>query len=68
MKSNEKKVYHAVKVLFEYSDDIDIFNKKAVYLYLREMTHLNTKQVVNNLNKLRIRYRDWRRTWDNGEI
>mgnify|MGYP001484470678 CR=1 FL=1 len=45
-------------------EDIEIFNKKAVYLYLRELTGLNTKQVVNNLNKLREKYRTFKTKWD----
>lgn len=56
LKTNEKLVLDAVKVLLHNIDDIEIFNKKAVYLYLRELTGLNTKQVVNNLNKLREKY------------
>jgi hypothetical protein len=55
-------------ILFEDADNIEIFNKKAIYLYVREITGLNTKQVVNNLNKLRVRYRSFRKNWDNGEI
>ena len=68
LKENEKKVLEAVKILFESSDDIEIFNKKAIYLYLREITGLNTKQVVNNLNKLRRKYRVFKGKWENGEI
>ena len=68
LKENEKKVLNAVKILFESSDDIEIFNKKAIYLYLRELTGLNTKQVVNNLNKLRARYRVFKAKWDAGKI
>lgn len=68
LKENEKKVLKAVKVLFESSSDIEIFNKKAVYLYLRELTGLNTKQVVNNLKKLRQRYRAFKKKWDEGTI
>ena len=64
LKANEKKVLEAVKILFENSEDIEIFNKKAIYLYLREITGLNTKQVVNNLNKLRTRYREFKKGWD----
>jgi hypothetical protein len=64
LKVNEKKVLGAVKILFENSEDIEIFNKKAIYLYLREITGLNTKQVVNNLNKLRARYREFKKGWD----
>ena len=68
MKPNEKKVLQAVKILFESADDIEIFNKKAVYLYMREITGLNTKQIVNNLNKIRVKYRDFRKKWNEGEI
>ena len=68
LKENEKKVLEAVKILFQSSDDIEIFNKKAIYLYLRELTDLNTKQVVNNLNKLRIKYRVFKKKWDAGKI
>jgi hypothetical protein len=68
MKPNEERVYKAIIVLFESTDDIEIFNKKAVYLYLREITGLNTKQVVSNLNKMRERYRTWRGKWDEGSV
>jgi len=68
LKPNEYKVLQAIKILFESSDDIEIFNKKAVYLYMREITGLNTKQIVNNLNKMRIKYREFRKKWNKGEI
>jgi len=68
LKPNEKKVLDAVRIIFESCDDIEIFNKKAIYLYLRELTGLNTKQVVNNLNKLRCKYRTFRTKWDQGKI
>ena len=56
LKENEQKVLEAVKILLNSIDEDEmIYNKKAIYLYLRELTGLNTKQVVNNLNKLRIR-------------
>ena len=68
MKPTEERVYKAVKILMEQPDDIEIFNKKAIYLYLRELTGLNTKQVVNNLNKLRVKYRSFKSDWDEGRI
>jgi len=64
LKTSEKLVLDAVKVLMHNIEDIEIFNKKAVYLYLRELTGLNTKQVVNNLNKLREKYRIFKGKWD----
>ena len=68
MKASEEKVYKAVKILLENPDDIEIFNKKAIYLYLRELTGLNTKQVVSNLNKLREKYKVFKADWDEGNI
>lgn len=67
-KEAERKVYEAVKVILQSVDDIEIFNKKAVYLYLRELTGMNTKQVVTHLNKMRSRYRDFKKDWDDGKI
>jgi hypothetical protein len=68
MKANEQKVYEAVKILLQSKEEIDIFNKKAIYLYLREITGLNTKQVVSQLNKIRIKYRLFKKDWDDGKI
>ena len=68
LKENEKKVLMAVRIVLDSADEIEIFNKKAIYLYLREITGLNTKQVVNNLKKLRKRYKAFREKWENGEI
>ncbi len=68
LKENERKILDAIKILFDSADDIEIFNKKAIYLYIREITGLNTKQVVNNLNKMRIRYREFKTKWDEGDF
>ena len=68
MKENDLKVYHAINVLFESKDDIDIFNKKAIYLYLREITGLNTKQIVNSLKKFRKKYYNFKDDWRQGEV
>ena len=67
-KPAEKKVYDAVLVLFDSADEIEIFNKKAIYLYLREITGMNTKQVVTQLNKMRKRYKEFRDDWNDGKI
>lgn len=68
MKDNERKVHQAVKILLSSVDEIEIFNKKAIYLYLRELTGLNTKQIVMCLNKMRKRYRGFKQEWDKGMI
>ena len=68
MKENDLRVYKAIIILFESKDDIDIFNKKAIYLYLREITGLNTKQIVNSLKKFRKKYFNFKQDWENGEL
>ena len=68
LKDNEKKVLEAIKILFNSIDEIEIFNKKAIYLYMREITGLNTKQIVNNLNRLRKKYRNFKSEWERGNI
>jgi len=68
MKENDLKVYKAIEILFESKEDIDIFNKKAIYLYLREITGLNTKQIVNSLKKFRKRYYNFKQDWDTGKV
>ena len=46
-KPNEKKVIDAIRILLSEPDVIEIFNKKAIYFYIREIIGLNTKQVVS---------------------
>lgn len=64
LKLNEQKVLSAIKTLLENSEKIEIFNKKAVYMYIRDLTNLNTKQIANNLNRLRERYHLFKHEWD----
>jgi len=68
LRENEKKVLEAIKIILSSPDDIEIFNKKAIYLYIREITGLNTKQIVNCLNKMRNRYRIFKTKWDRGDL
>ena len=68
LKENEKKVLEAIRILFSSINEIEIFNKKAIYLYMREITGLNTKQIVNNLNKMKKRYRSFRSEWEKGNV
>ena len=68
LKPNEEKVLNAVLTLMENIEQIEIFNKKAVYLYMREITGLNTKQIVSALNKMRERFRTFKKKWNEGEI
>ena len=68
LRENEVKTIQAIEILFSEANNIEIFNKKAIYLYMREITGLNTKQIVTNLNKMRAKYKVFRQKWDNGDI
>ena len=64
LKENERKVLEAIKILLTDAESIEIFNKKAIYLYIREITKLNTKQVLNTLNKFRLEYSNFKKKWN----
>jgi hypothetical protein len=68
LKENERKVLSAIIQIFNNIENIEIFNKKAIYLYIRELTGLNTKQVVNGLSGIKSKYKNFKGNWDNGEI
>ena len=67
MKDSEDKVYKAIMILFKDSSNIEIFNKKAIYLYIREITGLNTKQIVNNLKRFKVKYEAFKDDWYSSE-
>jgi hypothetical protein len=67
-KKTEKQVLEAVIFIMKNPDLVSIYNKKAIYLYLRELTGLNTKQVVVNLKKIKGLYNRWSRKYsEDGE-
>lgn len=67
-KEQEQRVLEAIILLLDRPDVISIFNKKFIYLYLREITKLNTKQVVTNLAKFRKKYNIFRKKYLAGEV
>lgn len=68
LRENERKVLLAIIQIFNNIENIEIFNKKAIYLYIRELTGLNTKQVVSGLSGIKSKYKSFKGNWDNGEI
>ena len=67
-RTNDERVVKAIQILLDSAQEIEIFNKKAIYLYLREITGLNTKQVVASLKRLKPHYDSFKKSWDDGEI
>lgn len=68
LKPNEKKVYESIKIILKDPDAIEIFNKKAIYLYIREMTGLTTKQIVLALKKFKVKYNYFVQRWNRGGV
>jgi len=68
LKEQEQRLLSAIRVLLDNKDKIEIFNKKAIYLYIREISGLNSKQITAGLQKIRVKYRDLRRDWNEGKL
>lgn len=67
-KDQEKDFVDALILLFENAENIDIYNKKAIFFYLREITGLNSKQIATNLNKVKRKFNFLMKKYQKGEI
>lgn len=67
-KAQEKEFVDALILLFENANNIDIYNKKAVFFYLKEITGLNSKQIAININKIDKKILSLKRKYDKGSI
>lgn len=65
MKEIEKRVLVAIKGLLENPDILEIFSKRAIFIYLREITRLNTKQITQSINKIKDKYQITKKDWNN---
>jgi hypothetical protein len=52
-KQRDLNIANAVIELFRNSDRIDAYNKKALYLYIREMAMCKTQQITKVINKMK---------------
>ena len=52
-KDADRKIADAVLTIFQQRNDIEIFKKKALYIYIREMTGQETPQLTKVINKLK---------------
>ena len=51
-KKNDAQVADAILELFRNREEIDIFNKKALYIYIREMVDVKTPKITKIANQL----------------
>ena len=54
---NEKSCISAIKSLFEQANSLEFLNKRAVFVYLREMSGLSPKQLTTSISNLKKKYR-----------
>ena len=50
-KDKDRKVCDSINILFKRRENLEIFNKKALYIYIREMTEVDTP-VITKVTKL----------------
>jgi hypothetical protein len=55
---NEKICMESIITIFEHIDDIDILHKRAIFVYIRDMSNLNQKQLSTALSAIRKHYKE----------
>ena len=56
-KNKDRKVADAINTLFKRRENLEIFNKKALYIYIREMTQVDTPVITKVTKVLKKLYR-----------
>ena len=68
-KDSEKKIADAVLTIFKTRHDLDIFKKKALYIYIREMTDCETPHLTKVISVLKNDFYDiYLKYHDKGKI
>jgi hypothetical protein len=62
------KVIDSIVYIFENVDQLDFLNKKGIYVYLREISGLETKEISNCIKKILPIISEYKNKWNNGEI
>lgn len=55
-KQRDAQIADAILELFRKNDNIDIFNKKALYIYIKEITDASTPQITKIIKRLKLIY------------
>ena len=64
----ELNCMEAITILFKTADDLDFLNKRAVFVYLREMSGLTPKKLTSTISNLKKRFREIRKRDDFNQI
>ena len=54
---NDVACVNAITVVFKNIDELDLLNKRAIYVYIREISGLNSKQLSTSMSAIRRMYR-----------
>jgi hypothetical protein len=66
-KISDKQIADAVLTIFRTRHDIDIFKKKALYIYIREMTDCETPALTRCINVLKEDFKErYQKAYDLG--
>ena len=57
-KNQDIRVCDAINTLFKRRENLEIFNKKALYIYIREMTDADTPVITKVTKKLKILHKE----------
>ena len=67
LKDQEKKIADAVLTIFKTRNDLQIFKKKALYIYIREITDCETPHLTRVISKLKEEfYNKYQKYYDLG--
>ena len=68
-KSNDARIADAILELFRKNENLDIFNKKALYIYVKEMTEASTPQITKIIKRLKVVYvKKYNEYYEHGRI
>ena len=68
-KESDRHIADAVLIVFKTRNDIDIFKKKALYIYIREMTDCDTPALTKVINTLKNNwYQKYQKLYDLGML
>ena len=57
-KGNDAQIADAILEIFRKRENIDVFNKKALYIYIREMVDVKTPKITKIANRLYAIFKD----------
>ena len=68
-KESERRIADAILTIFKTRQDLDIFKKKALYIYIREITDCDTPSLTRVITKLKLDFQEkYQKLYDEGLI